>query len=701
MQRSVNQLSVLALWLTLGAACGGHAIGGDDPGGSGGGGGDPSGGSGPSGGGDPGGGDPGGGDPGGGETCTTVCWAPAARPITPIKPPPVTNITIPDCNSPGIANDICPTGFACTGTQTELLGPNITLTRPICEPAAPIVPLVFDLPVDVPGKVAVQLDFTLNGGAWPTSPNPGAAGTITFVPHGPGPTVSLPIPTQSGELDLDLAPGQYNTSISFDSSNFDASRYPSLTMTGVLTVISAGRATLPFKGQPLTYSLRLDGGTFPALTASDFVSMYFRGGHGQEVIFFGGSPGTAPSGTVVLEPDTYRVWLDVSAFGTPPTLPNGEAVLAEALEVTAPATVAFNATTFPISGTVRVDGADLPRGVAATVSIGQNSFTVPAARPARYQGRVFAGTYEVMLDTRTSSSNALPHSTVRVRQDFVAGPPTLDIAATTTTFSGTATLNNATPANSANRGVIVLTPPGSTSAQLIPLATTGAAIWNARVYAGSYDVALAGGGPLPAYSVPLEQNVAITSPTAKTYNVNAGTATLTLLDNGSQPVDTIADRGTFTLYRTGATVPSATFAFAPQTGPLRVSLPLEAGTWRVEYTTGAGYDGLPLGTGTLGNIEVTAGTATTTTFNAQGMILAGELRRGGQALAPAEDGHTRGLVSLSNIDMSQVSQALPATGAATFSFRVFPGIYDFTLGCSGTCDTLDPHVDLASGIRFP
>lgn len=633
--------------------------------------------------------------PDGGTPCLTVCWAPAARQVTSTTPPPITDITVTDCNILGLAPKTCPTGFACTGSETLPYTADHTYTRALCEPSrTPIAPLVFDLPATAQpqGAVRVEVDLTLNGGAWPTSPTPGSAGVISLTPRRGGAAIVQNLPTDASTLALDLAPGDYDTFVAVGSP-LDASRYPPVTISGVLTVVAAGSVHLDFAGQPVTYALRLDGAGFPPLGSQDSMTLTLRGGHGQLVILPRNGPATAPSGVLVLEPDSYRVTLDTSSFASPPTFPMGTAVLADPLVVTAAQTRTFDVTTFPIAGAVRIDGADLPADVRATLRFGANSFAATGA-PARYQGRIYAGSYDVVLDTSASRSPAVPSGTIRVVPGFTAGPSTLDAVATTTTFTGAVTLNGATPPAASLRGALALAAPGAS--QFVSLPTAGPATWDTRIYTGTYAVSLTASRVFPNEDVVLEPGLVATAPVARSYNVDAGTVNLVVLDEASQPVDATTSRGTFHLRRAGS--PQVAAGFAPSTGPVATSLVVEPGTWSVSFTTGSSYAGLPIGTAALGDVTVTAGSTTAMTFSAHATTLSGEVRRDGQPLPPAQPGTSRGAIDLANIG---ATVDLPASGPATFSFRVFPGVYDLGLQCASNCSTTPAaFVYLASGLRY-
>jgi hypothetical protein len=682
--------AVVIVLLSLGsvAACGGSQAAGPD-------GGNPGDGGLP-GGKDSGGGNDGGGNDGGGEPqCQDVCWAPRTPPVTdPAIPPPVTDITVTRCNAGGLTPEVCPAGFACTGMETRPLDDTHTFSRPVCEPVQqPVAPLILDLRLTVP----VRLTFTLNGGPWPTGGGAEAAGTILFSARSSGTSISRPIPTQSGELDVDLAVGVYDVSIFTSFITFDSTRYPVATLVGVLTVVAAGNAQLELVGQPLTFALRLDGAPFPPLVDGDALSLTFAGHHGQRTLLLRStrSGSTEASGVVVLAPDRYRVTLEVFASSRS-AFPSGDLVLADSLEVTAARSVTFDLTTYPVSGAVRIDGADAPAQASPFVHFGDNQFTV-SAPPSRYQGRLLHGSnYDVIL--RASSSATTPRGVTRVTSSFLDGPETFDIDIATTTFSGAITLNGAAPPAATNRGALVLDVPGTTFAgERLSLDASGDARWSRRVLAGTYDVRLAGQNVFPTYTLPLESSVAIVSPVTRNYNIDAGTVNLELRVDGAQPPDATAGRGDFVLRRRGAGSTRLVFAAPPSTGPFATSLMLEAGVWEVEVAQRFGTPALPVGSTDLTPVTVGAGGLMTTTYDVHSVVLTGELRRQGAVPAPG----TRGNLTIQGTGFGLV--ALPTTGPAAFNVRAFPGVYDFVLVCNEGCGDLlsSGSLQLASGIRYP
>ena len=654
------------------------------------------------GGGNPGGGDPGGGDPDGGNGsdpgphCDTVCWTAVDRPPTPPTPPTPVDVVLDQCNVGGIAPGVCPAGFACTGTAVTQLDDTHTFTRAMCEPSQPILPtLVFDLGAD---PVVVHFDFTLNGGEWPTSSTPGAAGQIEISSSAGSVFIVSNLPTQSSGLDIALAPGTYDVSFLPFNAGFDRTRYPNVSLRGTLVVVAAGSVHLDLRGQPITVALRLDGAPFPALAAGERLSLTFAGFHEQTIQTAAGLDGT--SAVVVLEPDTYEVTLDTNRSDQQSTIPVGRAVLAERFEVTTAGPAVFDVTSFPISGAVRIDGADVPANANALVSFGGRTGFAVTPPPSRYEGRLLAGTYDVVFAGSGS---------VRLPSSFTAGPSNLDIDLTTTTFSGSLTLNGAAPAGQP-RGAIVLSVPNTPySSQVLSFFGASGATWNRRVFTGTYDVRLLGEDSLPQYDTAvLEPELTISAPLNRTYDLQTGVLNLTVLSAGAQPADSTSDRPTLLLQPGGPAAERQPdlgrrlFLTPSRAGPFTVSALLEAGTWSVTVENFSGYTGLPGDLYRIGEVSVAAGGVTTATLDVRPVTVAGELRFHGAPLPPAAPGATRQLFFVSDLFNFLPFVDLPASGPATFSVPVMPGNYDLRFLCRGECaEGVEQVVDnLASGLRI-
>jgi hypothetical protein len=607
--------------------------------------------------------------------------------------PPPTSITYTQCNRLGVMPGACPVGFACTGTEVTPIDATHSFTRAVCEPSqATIPPLLIDLAP--PSGVAVHFDVTLNGGAWPTSATRDAAGRISFLDQRSGTVFSRLLPTQPGGLDATLPPGTYDVSLDPFTAGFDMAHYPTVPLRGTLVVAAAGSVQLDLTGQPITLDLRLDGAAFPALAAGNRVTLRLAGYHAQDLRIDRFGPADTAA-VVMLEPDTYQVTLDADTALDTPGFPVGTVVLADQLQVTSAATATFDIPSFPVGGAVRIDGADLPAGSFALVSFGgKTGVRVTSAAPSRYQARLLAGTYDVVF---VGPSPAGGDGATRVRSSFTAGPTTLDINVTTTTFAGSVTLNGAAPAAAARRGTLALGVPGTPYVpQQLSITKTGAATWSGRVFAGTYDVQLQGDVTLPSYRAVLEPDLAILTPVSKSYNLGTGTLNVTFTGDGARPPDATFSRGFVRL--TSVDGPARSTAIElPVTGPSVFSSVLEAGTWAVEYVNNEGYTGLPAGRAALGTVSVAAGGATTTTLDARTITVTGELQRDGQPPGPAPGG--RGTVSVFN---NSGAAELPATGPATFSIRSYAGVLDLGFSCAACGDGQTPASEyLLYGVRYP
>jgi hypothetical protein len=131
-------------------------------------------------------------------------------------------------------------------------------------------------------------------------------------------------------------------------------------------------------------------------------------------------------------------------------------------------------------------------------------------------------------------------------------------------------------------------------------------------------------------------------------------------------------------------------------GPIQATLLVPDGRWTATYYHASGaYDATPFGVYNLGTVDV-AGADLTRPFDMTSILVTGAITRAGALLPPASTPPERGLVYLlgSTYGGSFAMPApLPASGPATFSVRLVPGVYDLAYVCNAeSC--------AARGLRF-
>ena len=647
-------------------------------------------------------------------TCAQVCfsWNPRPEPPAPATPGTPTPITWDECNLSGVDRGACPAGFVCGSDTTVDLGVLI-MTFPTCEGPSPggVYEVELDVASPVPPAetVFVVLRLTLDGQPWPAGS--GSVGRLTVRHLATNARVRTDLPASGEPLSLRLARGEHEITVALTPE--DKAAHPTVTRTGTLVVAASGEATLPLEGHTLDLSVSHQGSPVAALAAGERMSIVLTGAHGQ-VVVLSYEEGDLPGARLMLDPDRYEAAVIV-ATGTSSTLPAGRVVLAEPRELDARGTSswALDLRSVEISGSVRVDGQDLPAtanaGDVVLVSHDGLSYVdveVGGARPARFALRVFPGAYAVTYDTQYTTMDGVPEGVVLVH-DGPLPDGALDIDVTTIEVSGEVRRNGAPPPESYPRGRVIYAAGTFGSGTTFSLPSTGPATFSGRVFAGRYDVKVSSstGFALPQKAWTVAAGHVATS-VHQVFDLAAHELRVQLTHRGSRPPDAVGDD----VYERGALVATAADApdYAPGTsfpvdGVMEAALLLPAGAWRLRYHNVSGrYDGVPLGSHDLGEIALSSDT--TRTFDLPSVGLRLHLSQGGAALPDAAPGSNRGAVFFSDW-LSNVPFSLPDTGDVLLEKRLYPGIYDIGRRCyaASDCDqrgAAEEWYVLVSGIRL-
>lgn len=636
------------------------------------------------------------------ETCATVCFEPFERVEVDPGAEPGDMVT-EECNSGGIDSGVCPDDFSC-GREVTMPAGLVMHTFPVCEPdSGSPHRLDVDFPAPTPPSdpVPVVFRFHLNGGSWPTA-DPGENAGLYGVARtdSRGSIVDGEIPVgPPGELVLELERGVHDAYFMLWGLGFDNSHYPSLFLFGTLVVRTEGAVDIWLDGTTLTFDVAVDGIPVGALAETESVTVSISGRHGQNATMWF-TTGERPAGTVVLEPDIYRVEVTTSGSSTDPTVPSGKRVVVEALSVPEGSTrnERFNLESVLVNGTVRVDGSDLPaasysgnvvlEGEGATVSI-----PVSASRPASFSGRVLPGTYDVYYDApRTGYMAGVPAAKGLAREGYVTGPR-LDLNLTTVAVSGEVTVDGAQlPDRTANRGYVWYQG-ANTGIQSFSLGSTGPGDYTGRVFSGGYSISVLGtGSPIPNAAWTVADLHTVTS-THRAFNINAATLTVRLTHSGSAPPDNpggdYAGRGS--LVAVGNPFPEVTTtpvreAF-PNVGAMSASVVLPEGQWTLSYEHSYGnFDSIPFGNRELGTVSLYSDT--TRNYDLPSVRVNGTITRGDATLPRASTGYNRGIIYFSGSGFG-VSVEVPGFGDAEYDLLLYPGIYSLWYMCrsSDDCDT--------------
>jgi hypothetical protein len=632
------------------------------------------------------------------ETCETLCFA--WDPAEPTSEEPVGDVVFEQCNPLGLSPGVCPDAYTC-GEARELPAGTATVTLPVCEPDVATSPQQIDILLPGPPRFLAPVDVllrpTFNGGTWPASVSGEGAGTIYLTPRTSSGRLEANLPVSlPNEVRFRLDPGVYDVTAVLASGSIDTTRYPSTTRRGRLVVRQPGSTELPFQGTNLTFNFSLDEVTLTPLATGESFTVTFRGAHGQ-VAQRTFTETESVSGSIVLEPDTYSVEIDVSAPSSAQGLLSGRTTLPTPLVVSGAAQTATLAlTTGEVRGTVFVDGLDLPPGEGGVVALidanGQRaaSYSIGTARPAAFVGRAYSGSYNVVYDATGTTLSGVPAMSVTARAGYVVGSP-LDLRLQTVEVQGAINLNGLQiPDGVSSRGTMRFNQPGGAGGSLA-LTATGPATYQGQLFSGIYDVTLTGAnGALPAVAWPLESAwVATRDPEA--YDIGAHTLTVGLTHRGLQPPDGLgSQRGTLELFnRDNPGGQTLRIARAwPAAGPMAIALFLPDGRWELWHVRNdATYDALPLGRTFLGEVLFSADA--TQTFDTRGVELVGLLTLGGLAFPPATLGTNRGTVSLRTGLETAGELVISGSGTASFETTVYPGVLDVRYTCSADalCDT--------------
>lgn len=572
----------------------------------------------------------------------------------------------------------------------------------VCEAASGVRTLVVDLESRAPAPqhppVDVQVRFTLNEQPWPNSKTARRAGTFALVaPDGARTELDVPA-SGNGTITTQLLPQTYQGTISLGSDNdADGETFPTQVVVGWFVVKATGTVIIDFRGTLVDYTVAVDGTGLDTLVRGESGSLVFKSSDGMRTAYQQLKPGMPVARRLMMHPGHYTAELSVKGSMRMPT---GSVRLTPDIDATIPApiAVALAARSFPIGGSITVDGADLPQGAAGTVTFGAVQIPVPSARPARYSGRIWDGAHNVTLSVL--GTPMLAATTAQVAAAFTAGPSTLDIPLMTAPITAEVTLNGSRlPDWSTSRGSLWIG--GST----FDLGTYGPAVVTGRVLAGAQEARVVGDTAsqlLPA-SIVVDPQFR-PSGARQVIDVRAGVLRLDTTYNGQPPPDSANSRG---YYQLTASDGSSAYEIASSKGPMTATLVLPVGNWVVKFFAERQFTEIPDGSIVLGNVELTASGAQKS-FNIVGFDFVVALRRDGQPLDSPTTGD-RGVLAASAFSMVDgavtgnlsTKGRIPAAGTSDVRLKLVPGIWTFFYQCDATCGLVEiPFRFLASGLRL-
>ncbi|MDP3501750.1 MAG: hypothetical protein Q8S33_15540 [Myxococcales bacterium] len=416
---------------------------------------------------------------------------------------------------------------------------------------------------------------------------------------------------------------------------------------------------------------------------------------------------------------------DVSFVTTSSTslvgLPIGStASLARNRQVAADQTLDFDLPVVTASGTLTVNGAQMPnstgsgRGIVAfhnLVTGSETTTSVGTTGAAVFSVLLFEGSYDVTF-TSSFSAIGLPRSaSLRVA--------TLQTITTTRTFNwnlpvvtatGTITVNGAAMPDSpstSSRGSVQFTNRLTESVSIDDVPASGPGSYSVLLFAGAYEVSfLTNSSPslvgLPSFTrVLLSPNQVVTTNSTLSWNLPVVAVSGTLTVNGAPMPNSplVIYRGllNFRHRTTGNVTPFS----VGTTGPATFNGLLFSGTYDVFFTTPnvSTLVGLPIDStvSTASSLSVTS--TQSFAWNLSVLSSSGTLTVN-QGQMPSSSGITsRGSVVFRNRLSEGVSRvALGASGPGTYSGLLFEGIYDISFTSSPSPNLAGLPVDSTVGL---
>lgn len=617
------------------------------------------------------------------DACGSVCftWLPADADST-LRPWEPAHETSETCNGWGLDAPECPDRFTCGGVVTSANGPETSVTRPLCEGAGGPYDLDAELTPRAPDEgLTVWLGFQLSGHPWPEG-DAGAAGWLHLEDQINGDRYAIEMPLGATRLELGLDRGVYTTWFTA-GERFDPTSFPKVSRRGTLEVVMAGDLVLDIAARTLPLAVTVDGealAELPADAGPVSIELWGQETGGQTRAF---APGDDLRQPWVLEEDVYDVFVS-SPSATGGALPAGEVVMLGALDLTDDALTAVEVSlsTTLAEGAVRIDGEPPPFGASGT-AIWRGETGASTELPwtadvdaATYGGRLYTGTYDVLLDTRSAVARGLPDGRVRVEEGIAAGPKNL--SATTDTVRGIIRMNLERPDDNVARGFVKHVTEGGGWSDLT-IAPTEAATFEGPVFVAPGDLYVDGlGGSLPNGVTRVVEDLAL--PTEDLSIELAGWPVTFDLNFDGLPNngDGVNSRGELIFLRidtaTGEPIPDPdplvdtwdrAWVPLPAGGPLIFATYIEPGIWRGELITNP-VAGLPGGRVSLGDIEVVA--PVVYSFDLTTTFLSAEIRLDGATAPDARAGDNRGEMQ---IGLERI--ALPEVGAARAGALVYEG----------------------------
>jgi len=394
-------------------------------------------------------------------------------------------------------------------------------------------------------------------------------GYVRFVHKGSGDTISFPVGvTGIAQFSGTLFAGTYDIVYVPWSADYQNAT-PVTRYVFAEDVVVAGSWQRNYSLPTVTVSgtVTLNGAQMPANTLNQY---YDRGyvrftdkKSGDSFAVPLGVTGPAAFSTTMFAGD-YRVTLVPNGADYQNVLPDQDIVLSESETLTQNRSLAYNVATISVSGTVTLNGAQMPantlnqyydRGYIRfvdTVSGSTISFPQGVSGSADYTGYLFAGSYRVLLSpTASDYQNVLPYILHELEAGATFGADTTrNWNVSTAEVKGVITLDGAQmPANTLNqyydRGYVRFADAATGDSFSFPIGITGLAEYTARVFTGVYKVDLVPTSAdyqnvLPDINKRLDDALTVTADMTKHFPVETVSLTVSVTLNGAQmPANTL------------------------------------------------------------------------------------------------------------------------------------------------------------------
>jgi hypothetical protein len=392
----------------------------------------------------------------------------------------------------------------------------------------------------------------------------------------------------------------------------------------------------------------------------------------------------------------YDILFVANDKGKQDVVPDQEVVLAGDVTVNGPLSRSFDLITTTISGTVLIDGAQVPDGTGnrGWVRLEREDrgdgirIDLGAQGPARYAATVFAGTYHLEFEANEAVLPDLPRGLrKRVATVSLTTPLVRDLDVALARLTGRVRLNGADPGDNpsgSTRGYIRLLDPESSTMKSVSLGSRGPATFDALVYAGTYSVQIepnAGSEQtiFPPQTMVLEETLTVAGTTQRTYDLPTAILSGDVTLDGAPIADNGPDagvRGWVVLTRKGS--PGTLSVGIGARGPARYRVHIFGGTYDLSFRS-ADLDAqnvLPAG-GTTSGVDVPIAGDAVQNIALHSAQVTGEVLRDGEAIPDNGKPGIRGWVGWSDPRSNEVAWApVGRVGPARYSARIFAGRYD-------------------------